>query len=77
MPELWSEDEFDTEDPSVTVALVGAPAAPHRLVQPRHLMRLLALLSASCPRANAWWPCTPTRTAPRPRCTAGSNLEYP
>lgn len=48
-PELWSVDEFDGEDLSVTVALVGAPAAPHPLVQPRHLMRTLELLQRELP----------------------------
>ena len=48
-PELWSADEFDAEDVSVTVALVGAPAAPHPLVQPRHLMRSLELLQRELP----------------------------
>lgn len=48
-PELWSVDEFAPEDVSVTVALVGAPAAPHPLVQPRHLMRSLELLQRELP----------------------------
>jgi uncharacterized protein len=52
MPELWSVDEFDAEDLSVTVALVGAPAAPHPLAQPRHLMRSLDLLQRELPQGQ-------------------------
>jgi uncharacterized protein len=42
-------DEFDAEDLSVTVALVGAPAAPH---QPRHLMRSLELPQRELPQGQ-------------------------
>ena len=48
-PQLWSVDEFDGQDLSATVAMVGAPAAPHPLVQPRHLMRTLELLQRELP----------------------------
>ncbi|HYP83637.1 DUF917 family protein [Variovorax sp.] len=51
-PELWSVDEFDARDLSVTVALVGAPAAPNPLVQPRHLMRTLELLQRELPAGS-------------------------
>ncbi|MDM0046186.1 DUF917 family protein [Variovorax dokdonensis] len=51
-PELWSVDEFDPQGLSVTVALVGAPAAPHPFVQPRHLMRTLELLQRELPQGQ-------------------------
>ncbi len=51
-PELWSVDEFDPQGLSVTVALVGAPAAPHPFVQPRHLMRTLELLQRELPEGR-------------------------
>lgn len=51
-PELWTVDEFSPEDVSVTVALVGAPAAPNPLVQPRHLMRSLELLRRELPEGQ-------------------------
>lgn len=51
-PQLWSVDEFDPQDLSVTVALVGAPAAPSPFVQPRHHLRALELLRQELPQGQ-------------------------
>lgn len=51
-PQLWSVDEFDPQDLSVTVALVGAPAAPHPFLQPRHHLRALDLLQDGLPQGQ-------------------------
>lgn len=51
-PQLWSVDEFDPQDLSVTVALVGAPAAPHPFLQPRHHLRTLELLQRELPQGQ-------------------------
>ncbi|MFI7364937.1 DUF917 family protein [Streptomyces sp. NPDC050149] len=50
IPELWSADEFATDDLTATVALVGAPAAPDPQVLPTHLLRALELLRRDLPR---------------------------
>lgn len=51
-PELWTPDEFHDEDIAATVALVGAPAAPHPHVTPRYLLRALELLQSALPRGS-------------------------
>ncbi|MFV0383482.1 DUF917 family protein [Paracoccus sp. (in: a-proteobacteria)] len=51
-PQLWSVDEFNPEDLSVTVALVGAPAAPNPFLQPRHHLRSLELLQRELPQGR-------------------------
>lgn len=51
-PQLWSVDEFDPDDWSVTVALVGAPAAPHPFLRPRHHLRALDLLQQALPQGH-------------------------
>jgi DUF917 family protein len=48
-PELWSVDEFDDNASTATVALVGAPAAPHPCLRPAHLLRSLELLRRELP----------------------------
>ncbi len=48
-PELWSVDEFDDDAATATMALVGAPAAPHPYVLPAHLLRSLELLRRELP----------------------------
>lgn len=51
-PQLWSVDEFDDSALTATVALVGAPAAPHPCVQPVHLMRTVELLRRELPQGQ-------------------------
>ncbi|MFV0334619.1 MAG: DUF917 family protein [Tropicimonas sp.] len=48
-PQLWSVDEFDPDELTVTVALVGAPGAPNPFLQPRHHLRCLELLQRDLP----------------------------
>lgn len=48
-PELWSIDEFAEDASTVTVALVGAPAAPHPHVLPVHLLRTIELMRRELP----------------------------
>lgn len=51
-PQLWSVDEFDPQDMTATVALVGAPAATHPFLQPRHHLRTLELLQQNLPQGQ-------------------------
>ncbi|MFV0452815.1 MAG: DUF917 family protein [Propioniciclava sp.] len=44
-PQLWTVDEFDDDDLTTTVALVGAPAAPDPMITPANSLRALELLS--------------------------------
>ncbi|MBU9589646.1 DUF917 family protein [Burkholderia multivorans] len=44
LPELWTPDEFDDEDITMTVAIIGAPAAPDAFVRPSHLLRSIELM---------------------------------
>jgi len=48
-PELWSVDEFGDDAYTATVAMVGAPAAPHPHVRPAMLLRVLELLQGALP----------------------------
>ncbi|MFV0406756.1 MAG: DUF917 family protein [Propioniciclava sp.] len=45
VPQLWTIDEFDDEDLTTTVALVGAPAAPDPMITPANSIRALQLLT--------------------------------
>ena len=51
-PELWSVDEFQDNDLTATVALVGAPAAPNPCVQPAQLLRTIELMRRELPRGQ-------------------------
>ncbi|HKU99544.1 MAG TPA: DUF917 family protein, partial [Vineibacter sp.] len=48
-PQLWSADEFAGDATTATVALIGAPAAPHPHVAPAHLLRTIELLRRELP----------------------------
>ena len=48
-PQLCSADEFDDGALTATVALVGAPAAPHPCVRPAHLLRTIELFRRELP----------------------------
>lgn len=70
-PQLWSVDEFDPQDMTATVALVGAPAAPHPFCSRATTCARLSCCSRTCRKAKGWRRSTPMKTARKPRSTAG------